>query len=503
MPLLRFRLMHLWLLYLLADTQGGLAGDPLTEALQSAQSNFKASDKRLIELASIPSISALVADHEDDFKKASAWLQHRLAAIGMQVSKVMPTEGPHPVVYSEWLKAPEQPTVLIYGHYDVQPIDPVELWDTDPFKPVLRDGTFWGRGVDDDKGGILGAIEGLAAWIQSSGSLPVNVKILLEGQEEVGSPNLAQFLEDNRELLAADYALSADGGQLSETTPSIAIGLRGALGLEITQQTITDDVHSGTYGGSIANPIHTLTELVASFHHPNGTIAVEGFYDDVRAVTPEDEADMAANPIDPEVELTAIGAKGTFGEESYSTTARTWLRPTLEAVGIFGGFSGTGIKTIVPAKAGAKLACRLVPDQDPAAVMEALKAHIDRHASPLANTTVQALGYFAKPFFMERDTLMNRAAAEVLEEVMGQKPYFVRIGGTIPAAALIQSTLGLDVTMFAFGLPTDHIHSPNERFPQSMYHKGIEAYVRLLHKLGTLSQPSAITDREDTAKDEL
>lgn len=480
-----------------------VAADPLADALQFARSNSKASDKRLIELASIPSISALVAHHEQDFVKASTWLQKRLSAIGMQNSKVIPTEGPHPVVYAEWMKATGMPTVLIYGHYDVQPVDPLELWDTDPFKPVLRDGKFWGRGVDDDKGGLLNAIEGMAAWLHTSGGLPLNVKILLEGQEEVGSPNLATFLEAHKELLMADYALSADGGQLSESTPSITIGLRGAVGLQITQQTITDDVHSGTYGGSIANPIHTLTQLVAGFHHPNGTIAVEGFYNGVRAVTREDEADMTANPMDAEVALEEIGAKGGYGEASYSTTARTWLRPTLEAVGIFGGFSGDGIKTIVPAKAAVKLACRLVPDQDPASVIEALRAHIDRHASPLANTTIQPLGYFAKPFFMERDTVVNRAAAKVLEKVMGRKPYFVRIGGTIPAAALIQSTLGIDVTMFAFGLPTDHIHSPNERFPQSMYHKGIEAYVRMLYEIGELSGPSAGKSEDHDVRDEL
>mmetsp|Transcript_19066 Transcript_19066/g.57602 ORF Transcript_19066/g.57602 Transcript_19066/m.57602 type:complete len:508 (-) Transcript_19066:681-2204(-) len=495
-----------WLVLLLATSMvpftmgSAVHAEPLEDALLHVAENVRQSEERLLELASIPSISAQVSEHRSDFDKAAKWLQKRMAAIGLKGARIMETEGPHAVVYAEWLEAPDQPTVLIYGHYDVQPVDPLELWYTDPFKPVIHEGKFWGRGVDDDKGGLLTALEGMDAWFRTWGKLPVNVKVLLEGQEEVGSPDLPAFLEKHRELLAADYALSADGSQLSEEEPSIVIGLRGALGLQVTHQTLSDDVHSGLHGGSVANPLHTLADLVASFHHPNGTIAVDGFYDSVREVTAEDLADIAANPVDVEAELAAIGASGGFGEAGQSTTARTWLRPTLEAVGMFGGFTGDGIKTIVPAKASVKLACRLVPDQDPAAVLEALSAHVHRHSSPLANTTVTPLGWFAKPFVMERDTVVNRAAAKVLKKVMGRKPYFVRIGGTIPAAALIKSTLGIDITMFAFGLPTDHIHSPNERFPQAMYHKGIEAYVRILYEIGAINGNSAASARKEAAK---
>jgi acetylornithine deacetylase/succinyl-diaminopimelate desuccinylase-like protein len=468
------------------------SADPLQAALAYAEANQNKFNSELLEFVGIPSISAL-PEHRGDIERAAEWLQGRLGSAGFKGAKIIPTEGPHPVVYAEWLEAaPGQPTVLIYGHYDVQPVDPLRLWHVEPFKPVIKDGYFLGRGADDDKGGVLSAVQGLASWLQTAGSLPVNVKLLFEGQEEVGSPNLDAFLKQHAKLLKADYALSADGGQLSETESGITIGLRGALGVEITHQTVDVDLHSGMKGGSVANPIHTLTELVAGFHDASGRIAVEGFYDGVVEPTPEDEADMKAFPIDEEAELLeAVGAKGPFGEQGYSTTARTWLRPTLEAVGFWGGFTGEGIKTIVPSKASVKIAARLVPNQSPAAVLKAITKHVEQHSSPLAHVTVKQLGWFAQPFFMERDTLVNRAAGKVLEDVMGRAPYFVRSGGTIPAAALIQQHLSIDFTMFAFGVPGDNLHSPNERFPVSMFHKGIRAYIKVLAELGSLAKEAS------------
>lgn len=466
------------------------AAEPLQAALEYARNHQKQFNNQLLDLIQIPSISAL-PDHKPDIERAAKWLHDHVTAIGLKGAKIIPTEGPHPVVYAEWLGAAGKPTVLIYGHYDVQPVDPLNLWKTQPFGRVIEDGYFKGRGADDDKGGVMSALAGLASWLQTAGSLPVNVKLLLEGQEEVGSPNLPNFLKKHAELLKADYAVSADGGQISATESSITIGLRGALGMEISHQTVNVDLHSGMKGGSVANPIHTLTELVAGLHDADGHITIDGFYDGVREVTPDDEADMAAFPIDEDADLKAVGAKGPFGEKGYSTTARTWLRPTLEAVGFWGGFSGEGIKTIVPAKASVKLAARLVPDQSPDAVLDAVTRHVERFSSSHANVTVKRLGFFAHPFHMRKDTLVNKAAAKVLEEVMGRKPYFVRNGGTIPAAALFQQILGIDFTMFGFGLPDDNLHSPNERFPVKMYETGIKAYILLLGELGALAAQAA------------
>ncbi|KAK9909549.1 hypothetical protein WJX75_003981 [Coccomyxa subellipsoidea] len=452
-------------------------------------------DEDLIQLAKIASISSL-PEHNTDIQRAAEWLFTRLKDAELEDVQILQTKG-QPAVYGQWLHATGAPTVLIYGHYDVQPVDPLDLWTSPPFEPtVSRTGKgqeyFRGRGVSDDKGGLLQPVHAVEAYLKGRKALPVNVKFLIEGQEEIGSPNLAELLVEHKELLAADMALSADGGQISEKQAGIVLGLRGGVAFEVEAQTVGQDLHSGLKGGSVQNPVHALAQFVADLHAPNGSVAVDGFYEGVREITAEDRADAAAFPFDEAAEMESLGALGPHGEEGFSTLERRWLRPTLEVVGIYGGFSGVGIKTIVPAKATAKISCRLVPDQDPDHVMSALRRHVETHAPPQTRLKFLPLPFRAHPYIMPRHTVANRAAAKVLKEVFGAPTLFYREGWTIPFFDLCASHLGIQPISFGFGLPTDGIHSANERFRVSMYDKGREAWIRMLQEIANqAAKPSA------------
>ncbi|DBA76494.1 TPA: hypothetical protein ACH3X2_008556 [Trebouxia sp. C0005] len=448
--------------------------------------------KELIDLVNIPSISSL-PEHHTDILSAAKWLQGRLKTAGLEEVKIYPTKS-QPLVFGQWLHAKGAPTVLIYGHYDVQPVDPLELWNNKPFDAKLVNGEFLGRGAADDKGGLLQPIQAVEALLKSEGKLPVNVKFLLEGQEEIGSPDFETFLTQNGKLLQADYALSADGGQNFRDQGGLAIGLRGAITVEVELQTLASDQHSGMKGGTVLNPINALAKLLAGMVDDDHHITVEGFYDDVRPLTSEDKADLAAFPFDEEAEFQALGGALPVGEKGFTTLERRWLRPTLDVVGIWGGFQGAGVKTIVPSKATAKVSCRLVPNQDPDKIVQALEAHMDRHAPHGAKVTFRLLGFKAHPYSMPKDTIVNKAAAKVLEEVMGKPTLFYREGGTIPAMALLKNVLDIDMTMFSFGLPDDRIHAPNERYVESMYKMGRVAYVKLLQSIGGLAQQEEYHD---------
>ncbi|KAK9817046.1 hypothetical protein WJX72_008852 [[Myrmecia] bisecta] len=460
--------------------------------LTEKQSDFSAD---LIELARIPSISSL-PEHAGDVEKASKWVEGRLKLAGLEDVTVLET-GTQPAVFGQWLHASGQPTVMIYGHYDVQPVDPLELWAVPPFEPVVKDGFYRGRGVDDDKGGLLQPIQALEAYLKTVRSLPINVKFLIEGQEEVGSPQLPALLRKHKKLLSCDYALSADGSQINEQQGGIAIGLRGAVAVEVEAQTVDSDLHSGVKGGSVQNPINALAQFIAGLHLPNRTVAIEGFYDNVRDITEEDKADFARFPYSDDVEMKSLGALGPFGEEGYTTLERRWLRPTLDVVGIYGGFQGEGIKTIIPSKATAKLSARLVPDQDPEHILKVLERHVEQHAPPFTKMTFKLLGFRAAPYAMPRDTLPNRAAAKALELVFGNTPLLYREGGTIPAMALFREHLGVDMTAFGFGLPDDNIHAPNERYRVSMFKKGREAYVHIFQAIADLGSAAAARAKEE------
>jgi len=444
----------------------------------------------LLELVAIPSISSL-PQHQPDIALAADWLVARLLKAGFQNAAALDT-GAQPIVYGDWLHAGENaPTVLIYAHYDVQPADPLDLWHTPPFEPVLDEaaGLFRGRGVSDDKQGVLTAIHAVEVVMEAGGGrLPVNVKLLFEGQEEIGSPHLEAFMADNADRFACDHIFNADGMQIGEETPGILLGMRGMTALEVELRTAHRDLHSGTHGGSIQNPNHALATLLAGLHASDGGVAVDGFYDGVQPPSEEDRQDMSAFPFDEASEAAELGVVEAVGEAGFSTLERRWLRPTLEVVGMWGGFTGEGLKTVLPAVATAKLSCRLVPGQSPREVADKVEAHLLRHRPPGANMTVRRLGPGARAFVAGRSSPATQAAASVLHEVMGSAPVYFKSGGSIPALAILQAHLGVEPVSLGFTLDSDLLHSPNERFKRALYTKGHQAYVRVLLALAPSSQ---------------
>jgi acetylornithine deacetylase/succinyl-diaminopimelate desuccinylase-like protein len=436
----------------------------------------------LLDFLRIPSISALPT-HADDVQRAAQWVADRLQAAGIEGVRILPTGG-HPVVYGEWLHAPGKPTILIYGHFDTQPADPLHLWSSPPFEPVVRDGRVYARGASDDKGNMLIPILAVEALLQTDGALPVNVKFFLEGQEEIGSPQLPPFVAAQRDLFACDLVVSADGTQHGEEEPALVVGLRGLAGVQIGVRGAASDLHSGQYGGAVANPIHALVRILDSMRSPDGTILVEGFYDAVLSLTGADRARIATVPFDEAAFMQELGVDSLFGEPGYTATERTWARPTLEVNGIWGGFQGEGIKTVLPNEAHAKITCRLVPDQDPAIIRDLLAAHVERHTPPGVRVSVSPLPGTARPYLIPADHWGNQAAAAVLGELYGREPYQVRHGGSIPVCEMFLSSLGAYTVDFAFGLPDERFHAPNEFFRLSSFQRGPLAYGRLLSRLG-------------------
>lgn len=436
----------------------------------------------LFEFLRIPSISSL-PENQADVVKAAQWVKARLNAAGMENTEILPTGG-HPVVYGEWLNAPDKPTVLIYGHFDTQPVDPLDLWETSPFEPTLRDDRIYARGASDDKGNMFLPITACEALLNTSGTLPLNVKFFFEGQEEIGSPQLPEFLAENRERFSCDLVLSADGGQLNEDLPSLAMSTRGLASLFLDVRGPGHDLHSGTYGGTIANPIHALALILASLHDKDGRVAVEGFYEDVRALTDEERAATADVPFDEEEYLSQIGASELFGEPGFSTWERGWSRPTIEVNGIYGGFQGAGVKTVLPSTAHAKLSCRLVANQDPKRITRLVSEHIERTTPPGVTVTVTEGEKGAYPYQLPPDHPGIAVAASVLEDLYGKPPLRVGMGGTIPVNGLFLRELKAGTVIFGFGLPDERQHSPNEFFRLSGFDRGQRAYAMILERLG-------------------
>jgi acetylornithine deacetylase/succinyl-diaminopimelate desuccinylase-like protein len=387
-------------------------------------------------------------------------------------------------VYAEWLGAPGAPTVLVYGHYDVQPADPLELWHSPPFSPTLRDGRLYARGVSDDKGPLLIPIKVAQAFFDTEGRLPINVKFVLEGEEEIGSLHLEPFVAAHRELLAADMVISADGAMWRIDEPSITVANRGLCGVEVTLQGPTKDLHSGRHGGSVANPLHAMARLIASLHEPDGRVAVAGFYDQVRELSAAERAEIAALPFDESAYLAQVGAAAAVGEPGYSTLERQWTRPTLEVNGMWGGYEGPGQKTIVPSLAHAKITCRLVPDQDPDEVVALVTRHLERHAPAGTRLTVAPGDHGARPFRIARDHPALGAAEAALEATYGVAPLIVRMGGTVPVAEIFQRRMGLETVYFSFSTGDEDFHAPNEFFRVHRLHEGLAAWARLWHRLG-------------------
>jgi len=442
----------------------------------------------MLDFLRIPSISSL-PENAGDVRKAGEWVVQRLKTAGVENVEMMETADHfpgHPVVYGDWLHAPGKPTIMIYGHFDVQPVDPIHLWDSPPFEPVIKDGSVYARGANDDKGNMLAPILAVEALLKSEGKLPVNVKFFLEGQEEIGSPTLPPFVQANKAKFACDMVVSADGGQWSDTQPELAVGLRGLCAMQINVIGPNRDVHSGMLGGAIQNPIHALVMLLDSMRGHDGKILVEGFYDDVRALTDAEREQIAAIPYDETEYKAAIGVDALFGEPGYTARERIWARPTLELNGIWGGFQGVGTKTVIPSEAHAKITCRLVADQDPNKIIELLKAHIVRHTPPGAKVTVDVGASASTPYLMPADHPGNQAARDVHLELYDQEPYYSRSGGSIPFCALFYNALGVYTVNFGFALPDERQHSPNEFFRLHNFERGQQAYCLLLHRLAQI-----------------
>ncbi|MGD8412086.1 MAG: dipeptidase [Desulfobacterales bacterium] len=443
--------------------------------------------EELLAFLRIPSISSL-KEHKEDVQKAADWVAARMQAAGVENVEVLPTGG-HPVVYGDWLHAADQPTILIYGHFDTQPVDPLDLWSQPPFEPTLRDDRVYARGASDDKGNMLVPILAVEAMLNSTGRLPVNVKCFFEGQEEIGSPQLPEFISANRDRLACDLVFSADGGQWDEDQPALMIGLRGLCNLQIDVQAAKSDTHSGTFGGTIMNPIHALVQLLDSMHRRDGKVAVDGFYDGVRSLSETEKAQIAEIPYDEAAYKAELGVDQLFGEPGFSTYERAWIRPTLEVNGIWGGFQGEGVKTVLPSTAHAKVSCRLVPDQDPATILKRIGTHIDKHQPPGVKVTVEPNPSMADPYLIPYDHPGNQAAVSVHKMLYGKQAYYAYMGGSIPVCGLFLKELGAYTVNFAFGLKDENIHGPDEFWRLKSFDRGQVAYGMLLEQLSQMKLP--------------
>lgn len=424
----------------------------------------------LLDLLRIPSVSARTENNQDMITCAEAVKQSFLDA-GADSAVIYPTEG-HPIVYAEKNIDPAKPTILVYGHYDVQPADPLNLWKSGPFDPTIIDGKIFARGSADDKGQFYMHVKALEIMTQTN-SLKANIKFLIEGEEEVGSPNLATFVKANKELLKADVILISDTSMLSMEHPSIDIGVRGLSYIEVEVTGPNRDLHSGVYGGAIANPITMLAKMIASCHDENNHITIPGFYDDVVESTTEERAKMALAPFDETEFKTDLGVQNLWGEKGFTTNERTGIRPTLEVNGIWGGYTGEGAKTVLPSKAFAKISCRLVPNQSSTVITEKILNYF-KSIAPVGVTVTASEHHGGEPYMTPIDSDAYRAAAKAINTTFGKDPIPVRGGGSIPICALFEKELGLKIVFLGFGLDSDNLHSPNEKFDIVNFYKGIE-----------------------------
>lgn len=426
--------------------------------------------QELFELIRIPSVSSKDS-HKDDMYRATQWIKEKLIANGAQKAEVFETDG-HPVVYGEKIIDPSLPTVLVYGHYDVQPAEPLDLWKSPPFEPEVRDGKIYARGADDDKGQMYMHFKAFE-YLVNTNQLPCNVKFMIEGEEEIGSPSLGKFCEQNKEMLKSDIILVSDTGMISPQIPSITTGLRGLTYVEVEVTGPNRDLHSGLYGGAVDNPLNVLCKMIASLTDEDGRITIEGFYDDVQEVSLEERKEMAKAPFDLEDYKKSIGLKEVAGEKGYSSNERTGIRPSLDVNGIWGGYTEPGAKTILPSKASAKISMRLVPNQDSNKIAELFK----KHFLALAPDTVTVKAEFlhgGEGYVSPTDTIAYQAAKKAYNHTFGIQPIPVRSGGSIPIISLFEKVLGVKSILMGFGLESDAIHSPNENYPLEQFYKGIE-----------------------------
>jgi acetylornithine deacetylase/succinyl-diaminopimelate desuccinylase-like protein len=456
----------------------------MTSFLTENQDRFLS---ELLEWLRIPSVSADPKFH-GDVLKAAEYLKMRLQEVGLDNVELCPTAG-NPIVYGEKLIDPKLPTVLVYGHYDVQPADPYELWTSGPFDPVIKDGKIYARGACDDKGQVYMHVKAFEV-LNQQGGVPCNVKVMIEGEEEVGSNNLGIFVNANREKLRADVVLLSDTGIIANDTPSIEVGLRGLSYHEVEVTGPNRDLHSGLYGGAVHNPINALCKMIASLHDENRHITIPGFYDNVDELTADERAELNKAPYNEEEYKQSIGLPATYGEQGYTTLERTSIRPTLDVNGIWGGYTGEGAKTVIASKAYAKISMRLVPHQTSEEISELFQKHFTSIAPEGVTVTVKP-HHGGEPVVTPTDSVAYKAAAQALEDTFGKKPIPTRGGGSIPIVAMFKSELGVDSVLLGFGLDSDAIHSPNEHYGVFNFMKGIETiplfyqhYTRLMAEQG-------------------
>ncbi len=441
--------------------------------------------KELTELLRIPSVST-DPDRAGDVRAAATVVAERLRAAGVPTVDIVETPL-HPVVIGEWVIDHARPTVLIYGHYDVQPEEPVELWETPAFEPTIRDGKLYARGSSDMKGNLLTAIQGVEALAHASrGAPPINCKFIFEGEEEIGSPNLRDVVRNNKERLRADAVISADGGQFGFDTPSLTVALKGLGGCQVNLRTANTDLHSGMFGAKVPNAVQSMVQLAATFHDGEGRIAVDGFYEPVVDLTGDERAEMALVAEDDEALKAELGVDSLWGEPGWTSREREWGRPTLDLNGIWGGFQGDGIKTVTPSEAHLKITCRLVPNQTPDGVVDLIRAHVNRHRPPGSTVEVVRLPGSATPFSIDRSNRVHKAAEAVLTGLFGTPPVITRSGGTIPATGIFQDELGIDTVNYAWAMPGSGAHAPNEWYRIEDFNRGRMGYAALIEYLGAV-----------------
>ena len=435
----------------------------------------------LVSFLRIPSISSL-QEHKEDVNKAAIWVHQKLKEAKLENVEGMETEG-HPVVYADWLHASTKPTILIYGHFDVTATGPSKEWNSPPFEPKIIDNKIFARGASDDKGNMLAPIVAVESLLETEEKLPVNIKFLFEGQEEIGSPNIEKFISENRTKLSCDLVISADGNQWSETEPCLLLSLRGICAMQIDVFGPSIDLHSGIYGGTIQNPLHSLAIIIAGLHNRDGSISVEGFYNDVVMPTQEYRNQIAKVPFDEQTYLSLTGAPALFGENGWSTREREWIRPTLEINGMWGGFQGDGNKTVLPASAHAKITCRLVANQEPKNILKLIDQHIKKYSSPEIRVKTTLSTVYGTPYSVDSEHPGNLAASRVLKNIYGKTPYLCGSGGSIPICSFFKEQLQAVTIGFSFALDDEGAHGPNEFFRLTSLKKSQEAYCLLLKEI--------------------
>ena len=452
----------------------------MENVIQYINSNLEKYIEELKDFLRIPSISS-DPEKKSEMLRAAEFLMSKFSEMGFENIKILNPDEGHPVVYAEKNVDPKKPTVLFYGHYDVQPVDPIELWTSPPFEPEIRDGKIWARGATDDKGQLYTHLKSVEAFIKSGVDLPMNVKFIIEGEEEIGSPSLPKVIKANKNLLKCDVVVISDTSMYDEKTPSITYSLRGLAYFQIEITGPNRDLHSGTFGGAVMNPIQALCDLLSGMKDKNGKITIPGFYDDVLPLTKKERDGFKKLKFSEKAYMKELGVKELFGEKGYSTLERTWARPTLEINGIWGGYTGVGAKTVIPSKAYAKISMRLVPNQTPQKVEKLLKAYLSKVVPKSVTYKLETL-HGGEPALTPIDNVAIKTAALAMKKAFGKEPVFIREGGSIPIVVDFGRTLKAPVVLLGFGLSTENLHSPNEHFDLNNFHRGIQCSAYFLNE---------------------